>query len=73
MRSLSEIEAAIEQLPREEAYKLSDWLQEYLDDAWDQQIAADAKAGRLDKLIQSAKSNIAANHAKSPDEFLIQN
>ncbi len=70
MRSLSEIEAAIEQLPKEEAYKLSDWLQEYLDDAWDQQIAADAKAGRLDKLIQSAKANIAANHVKPLDEVI---
>lgn len=70
MRSLSEIEAAIEQLPREEAHKLSDWLQEYLDDVWDEQIAADAKAGRLDELIQSAKANIAANHVKSLDEII---
>ncbi|MHC5934593.1 hypothetical protein [Nostoc sp.] len=49
---------------------LSNWLQEYLNDAWDRQIEADVKYGRLDQLIQRAKSDIDANRVKLLDEVL---
>lgn len=70
MNSLLEIEAAIARLPEVEARKLLDWLQAYLDDAWDRQIEADAKSGRLDKLIQRAEADIATNRVKPLDEVL---
>ncbi|MGJ5627887.1 hypothetical protein [Nostoc sp. CALU 1950] len=64
MNSLPEIEAAILQLSEDEMRDLSNWLQEYLNDAWDKQIEADAKSGRLDQLIQRAKVDIEANRVK---------
>ncbi|MBW4614279.1 MAG: hypothetical protein KME21_13605 [Desmonostoc vinosum HA7617-LM4] len=70
MTSLSEIEAAIVQLSELEARQLADWLQGYLNDAWDKRIAADAKSGHLDKLIQLAEADIDANRVKALDEVL---
>ncbi|AUB41139.1 hypothetical protein COO91_07184 [Nostoc flagelliforme CCNUN1] len=70
MNSLPEIEAAIMQLSEGEIRDLSNWLQEYLNDSWDKQIEADAKSGRLDRLIQRAKSDIDANRVKPLDEIL---
>ena len=70
MNSLPEIEAAITQLSKVEARQLLDWLQIYLNDAWDRQIEQDAKSGRLDKLIQQAKLDIAENRIKPLDEIL---
>ncbi len=71
MLSLDEIEAAIAQLPETDVHKLADWLQSYLNNGnWDLQIEADAKSGRLDKLIQRAKADIAADRVKPLDEIL---
>ncbi|MFS0518448.1 hypothetical protein ACEYW6_27535 [Nostoc sp. UIC 10607] len=70
MNSLPEIEAAIMQLSEGEMRDLSNWLQEYLNDAWDKQIETDAKSGRLDQLIQRAKADIEANRVKPLDEIL---
>ncbi|MBC1274905.1 hypothetical protein GNF10_02645 [Nostoc sp. UCD121] len=49
---------------------LSNWLQEYLNDAWDKQIETDAKSGKLDQLIQRAKTDIEANQVKPLDKIL---
>lgn len=70
MNSLPEIETAITQLSKVEARQLLDWLQTYLNDAWARQIEADAKSGRLDKLIQQAKLDIAENRIKPLDQIL---
>ncbi len=70
MNSLPEIEAAILQLSEDEMRDLSNWLQEYLNDAWDKQIEVDVKSGRLDQLIQRAKADIQANRVKPLDEIL---
>lgn len=70
MHTRSEIEAAITQLSKVEARELLDWLQNYLDNAWDRQIETDAKSGRLDALIQRAELDIAANRIKPLDEVL---
>ena len=40
------------------------------EDAWDRQIEADAKAGRLDRLIAQAEVDIAAGRTKALDEVL---
>ena len=70
MNSLPEIEAAIMQLSENEIRDLSNWLQEYLNDAWDKQIEADTKLGRLDQLIQRSKADIEANRVKPLDDIL---
>jgi hypothetical protein len=71
MLSLDEIEAAIIQLPKTDVEKLADWLQDYLNnDNWERQIEADAKSGRLDRLIQRAKADIAADRVKPLDEII---
>jgi hypothetical protein len=40
------------------------------DDAWDRQIEADAKAGRLDHIWQQALADIEAGRTKPLDEIL---
>ncbi len=70
MNSFAEIEAAIMQLSEGEIRDLSNWLQEYINDSWDKQIEADAKSGRLDRLIQGAKADIDTNQVKPLDEVL---
>lgn len=69
MKSLTEIEAAITQLSEVEMRQLANWLQIYLEDTWDKQIEADAKSGRLDKLIQLAEADITANRVKPLNEY----
>jgi len=52
--TLQEIEQAIDQLPRSQAFKLGEWLDRRLNDDWDDQFESDVKAGRLDKIAQEA-------------------
>lgn len=59
MTSLAEIEAAIVQLPKDNARQLAQWLQNYIEDQWDQQIEADVADGKLDALIARAETAIA--------------
>lgn len=70
MPTLSEIEAAIKQLPQGDIRHLSVWLQEYLDEMWDQQIEADLISGKLDKIIAKAEADIATNSVRDLDEVL---
>lgn len=70
MATLPEIEAAIKKLPEDDVRQLSVWLQEYLNEMWDQQIEADLVSGKLDKLIAKAEADIAANRVRDLDEVL---
>lgn len=70
MSTLTEIEAAIKQLPPTQIRELAAWLQEYLDEAWDRQIEADLESGKLDRLIAKAEADIAANNVRDLDEVL---
>lgn len=49
-----EIESAIRELPRQEFWKLAEWFDEVKERTWDEQIEADAKAGKLDFLFEEA-------------------
>ena len=49
--SVKEIEAAIAQLPPQELAELISWFDEFRARAWDEQIADDLEAGRLDHWI----------------------
>lgn len=68
--SLVEIEKALQTLPVEDARKVAGWLQLYLDERWDKQIDGDIDAGRLDKLWEKAKTDIAAGRVKPLDEIV---
>ncbi|HEY9858849.1 MAG TPA: hypothetical protein V6D16_05035 [Candidatus Obscuribacterales bacterium] len=70
MNNLPEIEMAIKQLPENDIRQLAIWLQDYLDEMWDQQIEADFTLGKLDRLIAQAESEIAANQLRDLDEVL---
>jgi hypothetical protein len=59
MSTVEEIKAAIERLTLSERGQLERWLHGWEDDAWDRQIAADARAGRLDRVLAQAGEDIA--------------
>lgn len=70
MTTLLEIETAIKQLPENDIRQLAIWLQDYLDEMWDQQIKADLASARLNNLIAKAEADIAANRVRKLDEVL---
>lgn len=49
--SRTEIETAITQLPAQEVSALMVWLEHYHAQIWDEQIADDLEAGRLDSML----------------------
>jgi hypothetical protein len=70
MSTVAEILEAVKQLPQEQKGEFLDRLREIdFEDAWDHQIEADAKAGRLDPLWQQAVRDIEAGRAKPLDEI----
>ena len=48
MSTVAEIESAIQKLNSKQLTELSTWFEEFVANAWDDQIEADAKAGKLD-------------------------
>jgi hypothetical protein len=70
MSTVAEIEKALQTLPVEEARKVAGWLQQYLDERWDNQIDADIAAGKLDKLADRALKDYEAGRTKPLDEII---
>lgn len=64
MSTVEEIESAIAKLKPEEIRAVGAWLDELREEMWDRQIEADAKAGRLDKLMEEAKRDFEAGRCK---------
>ena len=52
--SIAEIEEAIKSLPKDQLAEFDQWYHSFVDDQWDDQIAADARNGKLDFLIEQA-------------------
>lgn len=73
MTTLIEIETAIKQLNKDQVLQLAQWLDEYLDDNWDNQIKNDFKEGKLDRLIAKAEADIKANNVRNLDEVIDNN
>ena len=65
-----QIEVAIAQLPAAQLRQLAQWLQHYLEDAWDNQMQEDLASGQLDKLIAKAEADIDANRFIELDRLL---
>jgi urease accessory protein UreF len=72
MSTVVDIEKALQALPVEDARKVADWLQQYLDEKWDKQIDADIAAGKLDKLADKAMQDYHAGRIKPLDEVIDQ-
>jgi hypothetical protein len=53
MSSVQEIESAISKLSRHDLTELESWFAEFTADAWDRQIADDARSGKLNALYES--------------------
>jgi hypothetical protein len=51
----TEIKTAVMNLNKTELRELLDWLEEYQESLWDQQIEEDRSSGKLDALIEKAK------------------
>ncbi|HEY3246579.1 MAG TPA: hypothetical protein VGM03_24810 [Phycisphaerae bacterium] len=65
MTTVGEIIEALKNLPDDQKGEFLDRLREVdFEDAWDQQIEQDAKAGRLDKAWKAALKDIKAGRTK---------
>jgi hypothetical protein len=64
MSTVAEIENAIKTLPPEEVWKVGSLVDELRERLFDDQIDADAKAGKLDKLMEEAKQDFLAGRCK---------
>ena len=51
--SVEELEKAVAELPPDKLAKFEAWFEKFVADAWDKQIEADAKSGKLDKFAES--------------------
>ena len=64
MRKIEEIEDQIRKLSREEFAELREWIIEQDWKAWDSQIEADARSGKLDRLVSEAKAEYQSGRAR---------
>jgi hypothetical protein len=64
MSTIQEIESAISKLKPEEIRAVGKWLDELREELWDRQVEADAKAGRLDGLMEEAKRDFEEGRCK---------
>jgi hypothetical protein len=63
MSHVEELESKILELPKQDFAILRNWLFELDDSQWDKQIESDLKAGKLNQLINNAKTEMAAGTA----------
>jgi hypothetical protein len=54
MSTVEEIEKVIENLPRDDFFRLRDWVAHRFEDEWDKEFEEDASSGRLDAVASAA-------------------
>jgi hypothetical protein len=64
MTKLEKIEQDIAALDPRDVRKLADWIENYKAELWDNQMMEDAKAGKLNQLIENARQEIAAGKVR---------
>lgn len=64
MTKLEDIEKAVRELTPEERAKLRVWLEELEEQAFDDKIERDAKAGKLDWLVEEARADAKAGRIR---------
>jgi hypothetical protein len=62
--TLNDLENAVADLSGDELAQFRSWFSKYDADAWDQQIEADAAAGKLDALADQALQQHRAGQSK---------
>ena len=70
MSTVQEIEVAIRDLPINDQQSLALKLNDLYWSAWDEQIEADADAGRLDSIIAEVERDVREGRTKPLDEIL---
>lgn len=64
MGKLEELEQRIKSLPPDELSRFRAWFLEFDHQVWDRQIEADAKAGKLDRVVNEATADYKAGKAR---------
>lgn len=64
MSEVQEIEQAIERLSSQKLAELRRWFAEFDADVWDEQIEADAAAGKLDAFADEALADYHSGQAR---------
>ncbi|MFY9823130.1 MAG: hypothetical protein WAM82_17235 [Thermoanaerobaculia bacterium] len=64
MSELEQLEQRVQSLSPADLAKFRAWFLELDAQLWDQQIAEDLKAGKLDRLIAEAREDFAAGRAR---------
>ena len=64
MRKVEQIEQQIRELSSGEFSELRDWVLEQDWKAWDAQVEADARSGKLDKVIAEADADYKAGRTR---------
>jgi hypothetical protein len=62
--SAADIIDQVQKLPPAQVFELGRWLREYEAELWDQQIEADIRSGKLDKLGQEALEELRAGKTR---------
>lgn len=70
MSTIQEIEKAIKKLPREDFYRLHQWVQHRFEDEWDKEFEEDVLSGRFDSIKQDILKEHRTGHSHPfpPDE-----
>lgn len=64
MSQVEELQMRIRNLPAEDFSKLREWFLQLEDELWDQQISANFKAGKFNRLIEKAREEFAQGKAR---------
>jgi hypothetical protein len=64
MGKLEELEQHIKSLPPDELARFRAWFLEFDHQVWDRQIEADAKGGKLDRLVNESMADYKAGKAR---------
>lgn len=64
MTTIEHIEQQVQQLSATDFAKFREWFHDYEWTAWDQQLEADVKAGKLATLASKARADHAAGRTK---------
>ncbi len=58
--SAVELENAVQNLPPDELARFAEWFEQFVDNQWDEKIAADVAAGKLESVAQKADAHFEA-------------
>ena len=64
MSQVEELQVRIRDLPEKDFSKLREWFFQLEDELWDQQISADFRAGKFNRLIEKARAEFAQGKAR---------